>query len=86
MPSIRTIALTLALLCTGPAAAEPVNVNTASAEEIAAALKGVGPNKAAAIVAYREKHGPYKAPEDLARVKGIGEKTVADNRADILLK
>ncbi|HSM68122.1 MAG TPA: helix-hairpin-helix domain-containing protein, partial [Xanthomonadales bacterium] len=38
-------------------AAEVVNINTASADELAAALKGVGPSKAEAIVTYRETNG-----------------------------
>jgi competence protein ComEA len=67
------------------ASAAPVNVNTATAEEIAAALTGVGPSKAQAIVAYRAAHGPFASADDLARVKGIGAKTVDANRADIML-
>ena len=38
-------------------AQQPVNVNSASAEEIAEALKGVGMSKAAAIVTYRDENG-----------------------------
>jgi len=63
--------------------AGPVNINTADAETIAAELKGVGLNKAKAIVEYRRKHGPFRSPEDLSLVKGIGERTVELNRADI---
>ena len=65
--------------------AEPVNINTASAEEIAQALNGVGESKAAAIVARREAHGPYKSADDLTEVKGIGPKIVEKNRTDIQL-
>jgi len=65
------------------ALAGPVNVNTADAETIAAELNGVGLSKAKAIVEYREKHGPFKSPEDLSLVKGIGVRTVEKNRADI---
>ena len=65
------------------AAAGPVNINTADAETISAELKGIGPAKARAIVEYRKKHGPFKSPDDLALVKGIGARTVALNRADI---
>lgn len=65
------------------ALAGPVNVNTADAETIAAELNGVGLSKARAIVEYREKHGPFKSPDDLSLVKGIGERTVDRNRADI---
>ena len=62
-----------------------VNVNTASAEELAALLNGIGENKAKQIVEYREEHGPFKTAADLTRVKGIGEATVKKNKDRILL-
>jgi len=65
--------------------AAPVNVNTANAETLAASLDGVGPSLARAIVSDRAEHGPYKAPADLARVKGIGSKVIERNRANILV-
>ncbi len=67
-------------------AAQPVNVNTASAEEIAESLKGVGLSKAAAIVNYRSENGPYKHMDELVNVKGIGIRTVDINRDYILLE
>jgi len=67
-------------------ASEPVNVNTATAEEIAAALKGVGPAKAEAIVAYREANGPFVSVDQLTEVKGIGAATVEKNRSQILIE
>jgi len=63
--------------------AGPVNVNTADAETIAEALNGIGMAKAEAIVEYRKKHGPFKNADELSLVKGIGERTVDRNRADI---
>ena len=66
--------------------ASPVNVNHASAEEISKSLTGIGLAKAQAIVAYRDAHGAFKTPQDLTQVKGIGEKTVEKNLADILLE
>ena len=68
------------------AVAGPVNVNTADAETISAELKGVGISKAMAIVDYRRTHGPFKSVDELALVKGIGERTVEINRKNILLK
>ena len=47
------------------------------------AIKGVGPAKAKLIVDERKKNGPYKSLDDVAaRVKGIGEKTVAGWKKD----
>lgn len=51
-----------------------VNINTASATRLTD-LPGIGPSKANAIVAYREANGPFRTPEELKKVKGIGEKT-----------
>ena len=66
-------------------AAQPVNVNSASAEEIAESLKGVGLSKAEAIVGYRTEHGEFKHADELVNVKGIGIRTVDINREYILL-
>lgn len=68
------------------AAAEPVNINTASAEEIAEALNGVGLSKAQMIVEYREQNGPFAHIDELVNVKGIGLRTVDKNRDVILLQ
>jgi competence protein ComEA len=80
--STSTLALTLLLL---PllSLAGPVNINTADAGTIAAELNGVGLAKAKAIVEYRKKHGPFRSADDLSLVKGIGDRTVDINRADI---
>ena len=64
-------------------AGTPVNINTADSEMLVDALNGVGPQKALAIVRYRQQHGPFKRVEDLALVEGIGEKTVEQNRSNI---
>ena len=66
-------------------AAEPVNINTASAEEIADSLKGIGMSKAQKIVDYREANGSFSHPDELVNVKGIGLRTVDQNRGMILL-
>lgn len=62
-----------------------VDINTASAQEIASALKGIGIKKAQAIVEYREQHGDFASADDLLEVKGVGEKTLEKNRDDIQL-
>lgn len=49
-----------------------VDLNTADAETLQT-LPGIGPAKAAAIIAYREEHGPFAALQDVADVPGISE-------------
>lgn len=63
-----------------------VNINTASAEEIASKLKGIGLKKAQAIVAYREANGQFTSKEGLTAVKGIGDSTLMQNSELISLK
>jgi len=60
--------------------ADPVNLNTADAATLDRELKGIGPARAAAIVAYRTQHGPFKSVDELALVAGIGQKVIDDNR------
>ena len=81
---IRRITL-CAVLLPVLALAGPVNINTADAETISQSLQGVGLSKAQAIVEYRQKHGPFKSADDLSLVKGIGERTVELNRANIVV-
>lgn len=82
--NIFRIALPVVALCAPILAlAGPVDINTADAETISKELKGIGLSKARAIVEYRKKHGPFKSPGDLSLVKGIGERTVELNKADI---
>lgn len=61
-------------------AAAPVDINTADAATLAAVIKGVGQAKAEAIVAFRDKNGPFRSIEELSLVQGIGERTVEQNR------
>lgn len=72
-------------LCAVNALAAPVNVNTADAKTISDSLSGIGVKKAEAIVQYRIEKGLFKTPEDLANVKGIGEKLIEKNKQDILV-
>jgi competence protein ComEA len=62
---------------TRAAQSSSVNVNTATAKELEF-LPGIGPSKAAAIVADRTENGPYGTCADLQRVHGIGPATVAN--------
>jgi len=79
-----TVAVLVALAPAGFAG--DININTANAEELASELKGVGINKAHAIVAYREQFGEFQSPDDLSGVKGIGLRTVDMNRDSIKLE
>ena len=73
------------VLTINAAEVQKININTASAEELAQ-LKGIGPSHAAKIVAYREKNGPFKMPEDLVQVSGIGQKTFEANQEFIIVE
>ena len=66
-------------------ATEMVNINTADAVTIAENLSGIGPKKAAAIVEFRTKHGPFPTVHSLISVVGIGEKTLEKNKNLIIL-
>ncbi|MBV9935541.1 MAG: helix-hairpin-helix domain-containing protein [Actinobacteria bacterium] len=56
---------------TGGQADGPVNLNTATLEQLDA-LPGVGPATAEAILDYRKQHGRFHAVDDLLQVGGIG--------------
>ncbi|KGM28493.1 MULTISPECIES: ComEA family DNA-binding protein [Photorhabdus] len=60
-----------------------VNINTASAEELAKALNGIGVKKAQGIVEYREKHGAFTTVEQLQEVQGIGPVFIERNRSKL---
>jgi competence protein ComEA len=75
--------LIVSLMPIAAAWAGPVNVNTADATTIAKELDGIGPAKAQAIVEYRQKNGPFKTPEDLLKVEGIGDKVLDQNKGNI---
>lgn len=77
----RWSSLAFAVLFAGAVfAADKVDVNSADAATIDRVLVNIGPSKAQAIVAHRNANGPYKSLEQLAKVKGIGLKTVELNR------
>lgn len=62
-----------------------ININTASAEELMQ-LKGIGSSHAANIIAFREKNGSFKNPEDLIKVPRIGQKTFEKNKDLIIIQ
>lgn len=63
----------------GPATAEVVDLNQATAEQLDS-LPRVGPATAAKIIEYRSRHGPFRSVEQLLDVPGIGEATLANLR------
>ncbi|MCA6997828.1 ComEA family DNA-binding protein [Dickeya solani] len=64
---------------------EEVSINTATAEQLAAALNGVGLKKAQAIVSYREQNGPFTQIEQLQEVPGIGNALIERNQSRLRL-
>ncbi|ROP49959.1 competence protein ComEA [Enterobacter sp. BIGb0383] len=62
-----------------------VSINSASAEELARAMNGVGLKKAQAIVSYREEYGPFNSLDDLRQVPGLGGSLVERNLAVLTL-
>ncbi|QFS61599.1 ComEA family DNA-binding protein [Pantoea dispersa] len=64
---------------------EQVSINQATAEQLAAAMNGIGLKKAQAIVSYREQYGPFSAIEQLKEVPGIGSALVERNSARLKL-
>lgn len=63
------------------AAGAKVDINSASAEQLAAMLDGVGAARAEAIVEYRERNGGFASVDELTEVSGIGPSTLESNRS-----
>jgi competence protein ComEA len=66
----------------GPAATVPVDLNTATADQLDT-LPGVGPSTAAAILDYRTQHGPFRSVDELLDVRGIGDAKLAALRPKV---
>lgn len=56
-----------------------ININSCTADDLVA-LKGIGEQKAAAIIDYRKENGLFASVDDLKEVKGIGDCILEDNR------
>ncbi len=86
MHALRALLLAVGIALALPAHAHAqVDINHADAKALAAALNGVGLVKAEAIVAWREQHGPFRSLDDLAKVRGIGPRTIEANRAVVVI-
>jgi len=59
-----------------------VNINTATQSELEA-VKGLGPEKAKAIITYRAANGNFKHMDDLDKVKGFGKASVEKLKAEL---
>jgi competence protein ComEA len=64
------------------AAGQPLDLNSASAEQLDQ-LDGIGPGMAAAILKYRDQHGGFGSVDELGDVPGIGEKRLASLREQV---
>ncbi len=62
-----------------PVAPKIININNANAQ-LLQTLDGIGPAYAQRIIDYRETHGPFKSPDELIHIKGIGEKRLENIR------
>jgi competence protein ComEA len=62
-----------------------VSINSASADDLARVMNGVGLKKAQAIVSYREEYGPFKTVDDLKQVPGMGSSLVERNLSHLTL-
>jgi competence protein ComEA len=69
----------------GQAITFPLDLNTADTAALET-LSGIGPVRAAAIVTWREEHGPFGAVDDLLRVRGIGKATLDRLRAQVTVQ
>lgn len=77
------IASFIAAMAGSIAVAGPVDINSASSDQLAEAMVGVGKSKADAIVQDRDKNGKFKNVDELSRVKGIKSSTIDKNRDKI---
>ncbi|MBM4188359.1 MAG: hypothetical protein FJ206_13745 [Gemmatimonadetes bacterium] len=68
----------------GGSAAPKVRVNTASELELVA-LRGIGPARAKAIVAYRQANGPFASVRDLEKVPGLRPAVVRQLESQVII-
>ncbi len=83
MRYLGSLFLSLLMLVAVQVQAGPVDINSADAGTLAAAIVGIGEKKAASIIQYREANGRFATIDDLVRVKGIGSATVEKNRQNL---
>jgi competence protein ComEA len=65
-------------------APQPLNLNTARQIDLEAA-GGLLRSEAAAVIRYREQHGPFKSLEDLKNVPGLDFKKIESRRDSVVV-
>ncbi|MBA2660237.1 MAG: ComEA family DNA-binding protein [Nitrosospira sp.] len=81
---MKLFLIIITLFAFSSAAYAAVNINTATQAELET-LQGIGPAKAKAIVDHRKKNGPFRSPNDLEKVNGIGPGIMKRLRKDITI-
>ena len=79
---VLSVVAAFIMVLSGPALGgdvKKININKATLEELIQ-LKRIGPKFAKRIIEYRENNGPFKAPEEIMKVKGIGQRTFEINK------
>ncbi len=69
---------------TTPAEGQPLNLNTATLEQLDT-LSGIGPTTAQKILDFREERGGFGSVEELGEIPGIGDKRLATLREEVTL-
>src|SRR6266436_6792780 len=59
--------------------ARPVNINTATSEELQQ-VPGIGPATAEKILQMRKSYGAFKSVDDLLSIRGLGQKRLEKMR------
>jgi competence protein ComEA len=85
MRYLGSLFLSLLMLVAAQVQAGPVDINSADAGALAAAIVGIGEKKAVSIIQYREANGPFASIDELAAVKGIGSATIEKNRQNLTI-
>ncbi len=66
-------------------ASQPIRLNSGTEGELQQ-LPNIGPKMALRIVKYRREHGAFKSLEDLAKIRGVGKRTLEMIRPHVVLE
>lgn len=75
--------ITCSLASRASSCQQKINLNSASAAQLTGSFKGIGKQRAKAIVLYRRTHGEFNSVMDLSHVRGLGRNFVKRNRAKL---